>query len=209
MGVMKNFMVITLLLATAGVSFGQESKWKRSIYLREPILTDSASMLMIPVDSEEFLTSKSGDVNYFCANLIFYNFKTDNSFRLFDRSTYILSCRTYRDYTPPRELMSKSVLKNWILYRVKNVDYTKNGKIDSDDPEILYSSNTHGENLKQLTTERENVVSIEVYHEQTFALITLQRDSNKDGKYDKDDKDHYYVKLDLNTLTLGKKIEEK
>lgn len=208
MGVMKNLIMITLLLISAGAIFGQD-KFKRSISLRNGVLTDSVSTLMIPMDVHELASSKSVDVNYSCANLIFYNFKKDSSFKLFDQSTCIMSYQTYQFDLTHREKINPNILRNWILYRVKNVDYDKNGKIDSGDPDILYCSDIFGGNLKQLTTQQENVVSIEIYHEQKFALITLQEDMNGDGNYDKDDRQYSYVKLDLATLSLGKRIESK
>lgn len=198
---------VGLLLLWAGVSVGQELKFKRNISLRNAVLTDSASTLMIPVDLHELASSKSVDVNYTCANLIFYNFNTDSSFKLFEQNTCIMFYQTYDFDFTLREIRNRNILRNWILYRVKNVDSDKNGKIDSGDPDILYCSDIHGGNLRQLTTAQENVVSIEVYHEQSFALITLQADMNQDGNYDKDDRQYSYVKLDLATLTLGKKIE--
>lgn len=208
MGKIKSLIMLTLLLNSAGV-FGQELKFKRAINFRNGILTDSSSILMIPVDSHEFASDKSIDVDYAHANMIFYNFKKDSSKTLFDHNTCIMQYRTYQFDLTWRELSNRNVLRNWILYRVKNEDYDKNGKIDSGDPDILYASNAQGENLKQLTTKNENVVSIDVYHEQGFALVTLQLDTNQDNNYDKNDREYSYVKLDLTTLTLGKKIVAK
>lgn len=208
MGIMRKLIVITLLLATAGVSVAQElEKMKRGISIKNGILTDSSSTLMLPVDVRELASSKTVDVNYFCANLIFYNFRDDSSSKLFDRSVCIMTYRTYPYNLSYKDSQNPNISKNWILYRVKNVDYDNNGKIDSGDPDILYSSDVHGRNLKKLTTEQEHVVSIDVYHAQNFALITLQYDVNQDGNYDKDDRVYSYVKLDLTTLTLGRRIE--
>lgn len=208
MGKVINLMMM-LLLITAGVSFGQDIKFKRAINFRRGILTDSASTLMIPVDVHELASSKSVDVNYSCANMIFYNFLKDSNFKLFDQNVCIMQYLTYQVDLTWRELANSKVLRNWILYRVKNNDYDKNGKIDSSDPDVLFCSNAYGENLKQLTTQQENVVAVDVYHEQGFALITLQQDTNQDHNYDKDDREYSYVKLDLATLTLGKRIESK
>ena len=67
----------------------------------------------------------------------------------------------------------------------------------------------NGNGIKSITNANENAVSIDVYDKQGFALIKLQRDLDKDYDFDSDDKDYYYIRLDLNTLTLGNKIEIK
>lgn len=206
---MKNLILITLLLISAGVVFGQEfGKLKRGFHMRDGIITDSASTIMIPVDGQRLSSGKLTDQNYFCVNLVFYDFVADNSFKLFNQETYIAYLRYYQNYSG-RDKRNPGIVKNWILYCVKNVDSNKDGKIDSDDPDILYSSDIHGKNLKQLTTEQESVASIHVYHDQGFALLTMQRDSDKDGSYKTDDKEYFHIKLDLATLSLGKKIESK
>lgn len=213
MGIMKNLMLITLLLATAGVSFGQEEfKSKISFYLDGPIITDSASTLMIPIGYEAgmFSSNKLAVWGSYYANLVFYNFKTDSSFRLFDRDTYIMNFKTYYyGKSGYRTHLNERISKNWILYRVKNIDHNRNGKIDQHDPDLLYVSDIHGKNLQRLTGQDVNVVSIDIYYDQNFALIKLQKDSNKDGSYKSEDKDYCYVRLDLATLKLGQRIEVK
>jgi hypothetical protein len=73
----------------------------------------------------------------------------------------------------------------------------------------LYVSDTHGNNLKALSSENENVVDFIIYEKQNIALLKMQRDSNNDNSFNAKDTDHYYVKLDLSTLKLGNKIELK
>jgi hypothetical protein len=202
----KRLVATTLLLLLAGATFSQETKCKRAMYVREPMITDSTSTLMIPIDAEEFISSKSGE--YFCANLLVYNFKTDETFKLFDHNLHIVGYRTYTSSLYWREKSEKSIFKDWILYEVK-ADHNINGKMEGSDPVVLYCSNLRGGNLKQLTPETENVVSIEVYQKQGFALITMQRDKDQDSKFSNDDRDYYFVKLDLSTLTLGNRFNMK
>jgi hypothetical protein len=101
------------------------------------------------------------------------------------------------------------VTSDLILYRVKSVDYNGNGKIDNNDPAIVYVSDLKGKNLKALTASTENAVEINLYKDQNFALIKMQRDLDGDKEFKSEDKSYYYVKLDLATLTFGNKIEVK
>jgi len=213
MGKIKSLAIVKLLLITAGAAFGQdEFKSKIGFYFNGPIITDSASTIMIPIayDAGFFSSNKMVAWGAYYANLVFYDFKTDSSFRLFDKDTYIMNFKTYYyGKVSFGTRLNVRMSKNWILYRVKNVDYNKSGKIDQHDPDILYVSDVHGKNLQKLTGPYENVVSIDVYHDQNFALIKLQRDSDGDRSYKSSDKDYCYVRLDLETLTLGKRIELK
>ncbi|SDD40367.1 hypothetical protein SAMN05216323_11741 [Williamwhitmania taraxaci] len=77
----------------------------------------------------------------------------------------------------------------------------------SDSSDILYVSDKKGNGLKPITSNYENAISIDIYDKQGFALIKLQRDLDKDNDFESDDKDYYYIRLDLNTITLGNKIE--
>lgn len=214
MGKIKDVVFTTLLLVIAGASFAQDAyKSKSGFSLEEPIITDSASTLLIPISYNTgiFSSNKLAAWDMYYANMVFYNFKTDSSFRLFGRETYIRTFKTYYfDQVSYRRIPeNRNFSRNWILYRVKNIDYNRNNRIDEYDPDILYVSDNQGKNLKQLTTQNENVVSIEIYRDQNFALIKLQRDLNKDGRYHEEDRDFYYVRIDLTTLKLGQKIEVK
>lgn len=183
-------------------------------YLDNPIVVDSASSLIIPVryDASIFSSNKLAAWGNYYANLVFYNILTDSSKRLFKKDTYIMDFRTplysYKyasfGYERPRNNTTK-----WILIRVKNVDHNRNGRMDNDDPDILYVADIHGNNLKCLSTENESVASIQVFEKQNFALIKFQRDKDNNKKYEYSDDDYFYVKLDLTTLTLGQRIEVK
>ena len=186
------FIIVLAGLHSSGQSF------KSALYFDDPIVIDSASTVIIPTKySSDW--SKFGSDEY--ANIIFYNFKNDTYKRLFEQDTYILP------YDKKRDKEQKIHSSKYLLLRVKNVDHDKNGKIDDGDPAILYACDLKGENLKALTTENENVLEFTIFDKQNFALIKIQRDLNGDRNFKGDDKDYYYVKLDLNSLSMGSKIE--
>lgn len=172
-----------------------------------PVMVDSASTLIIPTryNTALFTSNKLalwGDVY---ANIIFYNFRTDSSSRLFEKDTYIMGFNSFNRY-----LYANTVLKYFtnqhILYRVKNNDFNANGRIDDKDPAVLYVSGINGMDLKAITKPDENVVSYELYEKQNFALLKVQLDSDGNKSFDSDDVTFYYVKLDLNTMKLGNRI---
>ncbi len=202
-------IAFVIVMITNTVIAQPSSKTSRNF--GQPILIDSASTLLIPTiyNASLFTSDKLALWGTYYSNIIFYNFKTDVSKRLFAKDTYIVSLDhvDYRYGTDSKP--TKSVTNQWIFYRVLNVDRNRNDKIDDEDPTVLYVSDTHGDNLKALTSEEENVKSFQLYEKQNMALVQIQRDLNKDGKFTDKDTDFYYIKLDLTTLALGSKIELK
>ena len=109
------------------------------------------------------------------------------------------------DYNPINNYHNTVSSSKWIFYFVK-VDYNNDGKIDKNDPYIIYVSDKKGEGLKSITPLNENTLSIDIYDKQGFALIKLQRDTDGNKKFSYNEwADFYYVRLDLSTLTLQDK----
>lgn len=205
----KTFLGVLLILI-AIVGFGQNSS-KGLNYFADPILTDSISTIMIPVkiDVPILNSSKIGYGEYY-SNVIFYDFTTDSSKRLFKNDTFIKGFEKKYDYYNRAKVDKLDyACSKWLFYFVKSNDYNKNGKIDNYDPYILYVSDLKGNGLKQITNDFENAISIDIYDKLGFALIKLQRDLDKNYNFEIDDKDYYYIRIDLNTLALGNKIEIK
>jgi hypothetical protein len=191
------------------LAFCQDQK-SSSRSFDEPWVTDSASTMLIPYryDASLFSSDKMRSWGNYYANYIVYHFKSDSYKTLFPSDTYIQAPEFY-SYSHQGERRQKNVSKSWIFFLVKNKDYSGNGKIDERDPFVLYASDTHGENLKPITPESENVVSFTLYEKFGFALLTIQRDNNHDGEFQPNDNDHYLVRLNLSDLSLGNKIEYK
>lgn len=205
---MKDQILILLFSSAICSSFGQ--KPKTAYYFDNPVVADSSSTIIIPTRyNSDFLSANKmplwGD---FYANIVFYDFIADTYKRLFEKDTYIISFINHSSYYYDRK-QQKNNTSQWYFYRVKNVDRNKSGRIDNNDPAILYVSDLHGNNPKALTSENENVLSVDLFERQNFALVKIQRDQDADGDFENEDKDFYFVKLDLTTMVFGNKIEVK
>jgi hypothetical protein len=205
-----NFTTLTLVLSIAFVSCKAQDSRKKTREFSSPIITDSTSTLFIPVTYPFTLFSSNkymavGDYN--CANFIVYDFKTDTYKKLFDKDAYIRSFFTEYYYSPKGHNRPSQTSKQWIFYMVKDYDFNGNEKINNADPSILYVSNRKGEELRTLTSREENVVSLELFEKNGFAMVKIQRDLDKNQKFTDEDHNYYFVKIDLATLTVGKKIE--
>lgn len=208
---MSKILISFLFLTLTINGFSQKSS-KSPIFFAEPIMIDSSSTVIIPTkyDSDLLSSSKLAIWNSFYANIIFYDFNTDNSKRLFKDDTFIKSfTNQVTNYRYDRNTKNNNISSNWVFYFVTQDDFNKSGKIDNDDPSVLYVSDKKGNGLQALTPTNENAVSIEVYDKQGFALVKMQRDADGNGNFEFEDKDYYYVRLDLKTLSLGNKIEIK
>lgn len=205
---MRNKILIIHFIMLPAILLAQKSE-KLPRYFENPIIADSASSVMIPVSyNEEMLSAnKLALWNRYYANIIFYNVQADSARRLFPYYTFI---RGFNQVYSPHDRILRQELDSsskWLFYFVKPADYNRSGRINDSDPVVLYVSDKYGENLQAITPANENVLTLEIFNKQGFALIKMQRDQNSDRNFDSRDKDFYYMKLDLNTLKLGKRIE--
>ncbi|WP_018477530.1 hypothetical protein [Pontibacter roseus] len=210
---MKGILAGALLLALPLLSQTQKNE-KLPRYFGEAIAIDSSSTVLIPTryNADLLSSNKLALWHDFYANVIFYDMSTDTYKKLFETDTYIRQFTRERNPIPdsrpegnPARLNNTS--RNWIFYFVKPGDYNKNGRIDNDDPSVLYVSNKAGNKIRALTPEQENAVSMEVYDKQGFALVKMQRDSDNNKRFEGKDRDFYYIRLNLADLALGQKIE--
>lgn len=215
---MKYRIVKFKFIIVIGFAFLSNIAWSQNAgkspqYFGDPILTDSLSTIFIPTRySQELLSANKIALwgNYY-SNIIVYDYKTDNYKKLFLSDTYIEAFKErqrFRDDIVKDNRLS-NITDNWVFLLVKNLDYNENGKIDEDDPSILFVSTIKGEDLKALTTKTINVVSIDIYNEQGFGLIKFQRDTNNDKSFKKEDNDFYFKKISLSSLIFGSAIEIK
>ena len=209
---MKNELIGLILFLSSTVVFGQKSN-KLPRFFVDPIIADSSSTLMIPTryNADLLSSSKIALWNDYYANIIFYDFNTDSAKRIFKEDTFIKGFDNhYNSYYHFEGINKKENFSSkWIFYFVKPIDFDSNGRIDNNDPSILFVSDKNGNSLKSITPNNENAVSIEIFDKQGFALIKMQRDLDKDNDFESNDKDFYFIRLNLNTLILGNKIEIK
>lgn len=194
----KTLLTISSLFIACQI-FGQKSD-KTPRYFEDPIITDSTSSLLIPIryNGSAFSSNKISLWGDYFANIIFYDFTKDSSKRLFETDTYIrgFSSNDFYGRTEKSNKL-KDASKEWIFYFVTVSDYDQNDKINSDDPAMLYVSDKQGNRLQSLTPSNENAQSISIFENQGFALIKMQRDSDNDHNFEYDDRDFYYIRLDL------------
>lgn len=207
---MKEKLLLIILLLCAYTALCQKPKTPR--IMGNILVADSNASLMIPVhyNSDLLATSKLALGHGYFANIIFYEMANDTHKKLFQKDTFIRDFTAARSapFRPdPGAALSDYSSKEWIFYFVMNSDSNENGRIDADDPAVLYVSDKMGNRLQALTPVNEHAMDISILDKQGFALIKMQRDLNGDKRFDSKDDDYYYVRLNLHDLSLGNKIE--
>jgi hypothetical protein len=208
---MKKIVLIISLALIVPTLKGQSHK-SPARFFGEPILTDSLSTVFIPTRyNEDFLASNkialSGEYH---ANIVAYDFETDSYKKLFETDTFIESFRSNNDYTRySATTKPNNITSEWVFLLVKSKDANNSGRIDERDPSILFAVSPNGQNLKQLTDEKENVVSFQTFDQQGFILLRIQKDSDGDKSFKNEDKEYYLKKVSLSDLAVGNGIELK
>ncbi|MEH0153195.1 hypothetical protein V6R21_03555 [Limibacter armeniacum] len=202
---MKEKLLLPLFILLSTSLFGQY-KLKDGFTLDDPILTDSTSTVMITVRYSENATKVPLFASGYYANILFYDFNENVSEPLFKKDVFIDEFPQKHDnqYFSRRSEVNQHLFSTsqWLFYFVKDIDINDRRVSHTKVPSVLYVSDRKGKNLKALTSSNEHAVKINIFEDQGFALIKMLRDQNGDGKYDRNDMDYYYLRLDIKTLEL-------
>jgi hypothetical protein len=165
------------------------------------ILTDSTSTLFFVVNSpDDGLGGKVGNTSI--ANILVYNFVTEEQNLLFPMNSYDIQQFWTSHYTEAPRFMARS--KTWIFIKAEE----KNSPLASNcRPSILFICDNKGKQLKQLTTNAENCKEVIIYEKLGFALLKMQKDNNNNNCFNYKDDFYYYKRLNLSDLSFGKDIE--
>lgn len=122
-------------------------------------------------------------------NLIFENIETGQQHILTDKVLVVREVKYLRE-------LAKKTDKHYLLYTVYDKDYNRDGKLDVEDMIAYYMSNLDGTNFTKITQDYHYLdISKLILRNGRYYFRTLE-DVNKDGKFNKRDKYHYYY-IDL------------
>ncbi|MCY2686006.1 hypothetical protein [Salinimicrobium sp. TH3] len=86
--------------------------------------------------------------------------------------------------------------KQFLLYEMRDRDTNGDENLSEKDASSLYISNINGENFRKLTPEGEHLLQLTVVDEMNRLYFRTREDSNGDGQFDNNDRQHvYYVDL--------------
>lgn len=136
--------------------------------------------------SRSFSMKKSKD--YYgttLVNLIFEDVINSKSYLLTNNQLQISSYKV-------TDWLKKRIGKTYIIYRVIDKDYNKDGVLDNRDISSLYISDIDGKSFTKITKDKEDLKDSEWMYPLNRYYFRTTEDSNKDGYFDHKDKVHYY-----------------
>ena len=175
-----------------------------------PIQFDGTSYLIYPVgnlnnsdnDGSKYDSSRGNDVTNFnvannmeneitgyLQNLKFQKIDSDSITTLTKKPMMIQTV----DYLAGIAAKSK---KQILVYLIEDLDTNEDNKLDSSDIKSLYLSDISGANFTKISTDVQEVLDWKVIESRNRIYFRAVEDTNKNGKFDKNDKIHYnYVNL--------------
>ncbi|NDV95544.1 hypothetical protein D0T84_11570 [Dysgonomonas sp. 521] len=163
-----------------------------NVYL--PTLIDSANQILVhkiyvsngkDVDASFSLKRAKSYEGPNLVNLIFED--------VINKKTYLLTNNQLQitSYDVISQLIGR-IGKKYILYRVIDKDYNKDGVLDGRDIGSLYISDIDGTSFTKITKDNEDMKNSEWMYPLNRYYFRTMEDTNKDGYFDIKDKIHYY-----------------
>lgn len=130
-----------------------------------------------------------GEITGYLQNIKFQKIDSDSLQSLTDKPVLIQTA----SYLKGVALGSK---KQIMVYTLFDIDTNKDGKLDSSDIKSLYLSEISGKRFTKISTNFHELIDWSVIDSKSRLYFRTVEDTNKNGKFDKDDVLHYnYINL--------------
>jgi hypothetical protein len=181
----------------------------------QPVQIDSSDYVMYPLDfnkdSEEgrVFSSKGYEPTTYW-NIIFYNTKNGVYHLLDDKLKMVIHSYTSseNDNSPSDFNNLESGIsqnKKSLYYSITTIDFNKDGKYNSADPNYLFMSDNTGRTFKQISPHNFNVDSWVLIKGTNKILMKITKDTNGDKKFNGDDETIPFI-YDPNKNSLSEEI---
>jgi len=138
-----------------------------------------------------FTISNLGDeeLTGFLQNLKFQKVDSDSIKALTDKPALILTA-TYL------KAIADKTNKQILVYTMYDVDTNKDGKLDTSDIKSIYLSEISGEHFTKISADYQELIDWNLIESNNRLYFRTVEDTNKNGKFDKNDVLHYnYINL--------------
>ena len=153
---------------------------------------DSTNQILLPITTQRNYKRKMYSSNDYGTedypqywNILFFNSENDTSNLLTQSKFNISSFDCNIENTGP-------ILKNSILYRIGDVDYNKDKRINYNDPLHLFISKIDGSELTRLSPINENLESYRIVPNSDKIIFRTKRDIDSDLDFDNEDELIWY-----------------
>ena len=124
------------------------------------------------------------EITGYLQNLKFQNIEKDTMITLTNKPMLIQSV-TYLNS------ISSKIPQQILLYILADTDSNSDGKLDTNDIRSLYLSDISGSRFTKISAELQEVLDWKIIDSKNRLYFRVIDDTNKNGKFDKDDKVHY------------------
>ena len=162
-----------------------------------PIVLDSTNQILFPISTKllkrKETYSKDGYYEYDLPrywNILFFNRNTGKTKLLTNKRFRISEINTKKDKN--NTYYQQKLLEDKIIYKINDIDYNKDNKLNSKDPEFLFISEIDGSNLQRISPLNEDLIYYEVIEETDELLFQTRRDTNKDFIFSESDESIWY-----------------
>ena len=138
------------------------------------------------------------EITGYMQNLKFQKIDSDSLVSLTKKSMLIQSV----NYLPTIAFRTR---QQTLLYLLADTDTNEDGKLDTNDIKSLYLSDISGENFTKISSDLQEVLDWKIIDSRNRLYYRTIEDTNKNGKFDKNDKLHYFY---LNILEKEWKAAE-
>jgi hypothetical protein len=180
-----------------------------------PISLDGTDYLLHPIGNvnvyestgkSSYNSTYQNDINYSVSNynrfeltgnlqnILFQKKDQDSLNPLTDKKVNILTATYLND----NAIKNKNKI---IVYTLIDQDTNKDGIIDEDDIKSLYLSKIDGSSFQKITSDFQELIDWNIIEDKNRLYYRAIDDTNKNGKFDKNDKMHYCY-VDLNNVTF-------
>lgn len=220
---MKKFLPLLLCLFLIGCSntkdpevyaAGNVSAENASEFLMShlPVQIDSTEYLIHPIgvfsirggeNSGYFGSSDSQSNGFFGNNDMFYGELTNLKFQKTDSDS--LKLLTEKNLKITKFNFLRDIFNNtrrkFLVFEVIELDWNSNGRLDAEDPGVLYISRESGENFRKLTPKGQVLLDWKTIPQQNRLYFRSIEDTNMNGKFEKEDRvHHFYIDFDAEAL---------
>ena len=158
-----------------------------------PIVIDSSDFVLIPISTELLERRKTFSSDGYYAddyprywNILFYNRATGESRLLTEEKVRISRIHTTKNQLEFSETIDR-LYTGKVLLEIADIDFNKDERLDSDDPDYLFICNIDGGDLTRLSPLGEDLVSYKVMPNSNQIIMNTRRDSNLDSLFDNSD----------------------
>ena len=134
--------------------------------------------------SYNIANSMDNEITGYLQNLKFQKIDSDSLVSLTNKSVLIQSV----NYLPTIALKTRQQI---LVYLIADADTNKDGKLDTNDIKSLYLSDISGQRFTKISTDVQEVLDWKIIDSKNQLYFRAVEDTNKNGKFDKNDKIHY------------------